>query len=290
VRLIFSRKGFDSSAGGVASPILPSGQLLSLPIPEPASEDGRGRPYGKIQSGQLEVGSIVASLTKGQLGPESLAHLDPDLEAASMPRQLGWRPTFGQTGAAESHLRNQGVGSGDLFLFFGWFREVEKSAGLLRYRPGSPDRHLLFGWLQVGDRLPAGEGEKLPPWVASHPHAVAPYNRNDSLYVAADAVELGERRLRVPGGGIFRHYHPRLCLTAEGASRSVWSLPPWFYPEKHESSLSYHRSPERWSTAAGQTLLQTVGRGQEFVLDCRHYPQAPDWIEELLLTCAQVLD
>jgi hypothetical protein len=34
MRIIFSRKGFDSSSGGVPSPIFPDGRMLSLPIPD----------------------------------------------------------------------------------------------------------------------------------------------------------------------------------------------------------------------------------------------------------------
>ena len=33
MKIILSRKGFDSSNGGIPSPILPDGTLLSLPIP-----------------------------------------------------------------------------------------------------------------------------------------------------------------------------------------------------------------------------------------------------------------
>ena len=32
MKLILSRKGFDSTAGGVASPIFPGGEMYSLPI------------------------------------------------------------------------------------------------------------------------------------------------------------------------------------------------------------------------------------------------------------------
>lgn len=38
------------------------------------------------------------------------------------------RCAFGQTGAAQSHLANNGVGIGDLFLFFGLFSESDGSA------------------------------------------------------------------------------------------------------------------------------------------------------------------
>ena len=33
MKVILSRKGFDSKAGGVPNPILPDGTLLSFPIP-----------------------------------------------------------------------------------------------------------------------------------------------------------------------------------------------------------------------------------------------------------------
>lgn len=33
MKIILSRKGFDSSNGGIPSPILPDGTLLSIPIP-----------------------------------------------------------------------------------------------------------------------------------------------------------------------------------------------------------------------------------------------------------------
>jgi len=54
------------------------------------------------------------------------AHLDPDLDAASRRREPGWRPLLGQHGAAQSHLCNESVGPGDLFLFFGLFRRTEQ--------------------------------------------------------------------------------------------------------------------------------------------------------------------
>ena len=38
MKIILSRKGFDSSAGGYASPILDGKRLISLPIPENMSE------------------------------------------------------------------------------------------------------------------------------------------------------------------------------------------------------------------------------------------------------------
>ena len=37
MKIILSRKGFDAEAGGFASPILPDGTMVSLPIPDDSS-------------------------------------------------------------------------------------------------------------------------------------------------------------------------------------------------------------------------------------------------------------
>ena len=38
MKIIISRKGFDSISGGVPSPIFPDGKILSLPIPDKNSK------------------------------------------------------------------------------------------------------------------------------------------------------------------------------------------------------------------------------------------------------------
>jgi len=93
------------------------------------------------------LGKVVHDLTRGRITPEMPAHLDPDLNAQSIPRLAGWKPLFGQAGAAERHLQNQGVGEGDVFLFYGWFRRVEARSGVYHYVQGEPDLHVIYGWL-----------------------------------------------------------------------------------------------------------------------------------------------
>jgi hypothetical protein len=78
MKIIISRKGFDSSVGGGASPIFPSGELCSLPIPE--SLPGRhSKRYKDIRRGGQLLGDIVNDLTEGAIKPVAFAHLDPDL-------------------------------------------------------------------------------------------------------------------------------------------------------------------------------------------------------------------
>lgn len=126
MKIILSRKGFDKANGGVPSPIFPDGTALSLPIPYRRSPTA----FNDVRWRDTSLGSTVKDLTKGGVTGRQRCHLDPDLYADALPRLPGWRPAFGQVENAQSHLQNQGVGPGDLFLFFGWFRSVERVYGI----------------------------------------------------------------------------------------------------------------------------------------------------------------
>jgi hypothetical protein len=282
VKIILSRKGFDSAAGKVASPILPNGQLCSLPIPG----SGESKPpirYAGITGGDTPLGTLVSDLTRGRITPDAEAHLDPDLRYSSIPREPGWRPIFGQDGAAESHLQRQGVGAGDVFVFFGWFRQTEPAEGRYRYAKDAPDCHYIFGWLQVERRIPVSNRRELPAWSLYHPHCSREqHSKLDSLYVSTDRLQLPGLDDHLPGGGVFTMSDDRLRLTCPGSLRSTWQLPAWFYPQEGLPRLSYHTNANRWTLQGGHTLLATVGRGQEFVLDCDRYPEAPDWLAGIL--------
>ena len=107
MKIVLSRKGFDSGTGQVASPILPSGELCSLPIPEPMP-CSRSKRYTEIMMGNHSLGAVVSDLTRGKIKPDTAAHLDPDLSFGSIPRLENWKPLFGQAGAAERHLHAPG--------------------------------------------------------------------------------------------------------------------------------------------------------------------------------------
>lgn len=289
MRLVFSRKGFDSSArrpgrpdasGGVPSPIFPDGSLVSLPIPSPRDR----RTYGELVYRGRPLAPVVEALTGGRVGAGDGLHLDPDLRADAVPRPAGWRPAYGQNGAAQAHLDNQGVGAGDLFLFFGWFRAVAETAEGLAYVRGEPDLHVIFGWLQVGEvHRPTRQRGTTPAWAAGHPHVVGADVRedNNALYVAAPRLSLPGLDGAWPGGGVFGRVSPGLILTAPGRSRSIWRLPGWFHPAGRASALSCHARAGAWTAAGEHVLLRSSGRGQEFVLDCGDYPEAGAWVAGL---------
>lgn len=275
MRLIFSRKGFDSASGGCPSPILPDGSMIALPIPDRLSPIG----YDELTWCGRNLGEVVERLTRGRLQRRGLkAHLDPDLRPEHLPRPSGWRPLFGQHAAAQGHLANRGVEVGDLFVFWGSFREVDDALAW----SGLP-QHVIWGWMRVGavvkvDAVRGGGGER---WIAQtrHPHLAMPADPTNTLYVAAEGLGFGSD---LPGSGVFERFAPSHRLTAPESSRpSLWSLLRWMLPEGRPA-LSYHDAPHRWEPCGERVLLQTVGRGQEFVLDTAQYPEAIGWVERLV--------
>ena len=167
MRLILSRKGFDSSSGGCPSPILPDGTMLSLPIPDRSSRIA----YREIEQQGVNIGQLVVDLTGDPRRLRHFAHLDPDLDRDTWPRADGWRPLLGQTGAAQGHLRKQSVRAGDLFLFFGLFRRVERTRSGWRFVRQAVAKHVLWGWLQIGEIHTVDElASDAMPWARYHPH------------------------------------------------------------------------------------------------------------------------
>jgi hypothetical protein len=126
------------------------------------------------------------------------------------------------------------------------------------------------------------------PWIVDHPHLRSPEHYTDprnTLYVARLSSSYADGRHY--GGGRFRSYSPELQLTRAGSSRSLWSLPAWFMPNDGRPPLSYHGSPSRWQQDGSRLTLQTVAKGQEFVLDTSAYPEATDWIRSVIRSGVQ---
>jgi hypothetical protein len=244
MKVILSRKGFDSSAGGHPSPILPDGAMLSLPIPssrDSLSYDEIAAPGGRSFSNVLtELGG------KAKVGKKG-AHLDPDLVRGARPRRKGWRPSLGQIGSASGHLRNQRVEPGDLFLFYGWFLPTDVILGKLRFRSSADSFHAIFGYLQVGEIIRTAEGDGVPNWLSDHPHASEhrARKRTNVFYVAAPRLSWDAA---MPGAGTFR-LRSELVLSKQGMSRFK------------DAEISYH-TKEAWRDG----YFKSYPRAQEYVI------------------------
>jgi hypothetical protein len=167
MRVIFSRKGFDSAAGKAPSPII-EGEPISLPIPTARRSETTYRHAG--------LGQIVEEMTKGRIGAGDLCHEDPMFSNG--------RWAFGQTGAAQSHLERNGVGVGDVFIFFGLFAS----------RDGRDRHHRIFGYLEVDEvrRLGGRPSKSDNPkgFLRRHPHTIGEWNENNTRFTSA----LGPKR------------------------------------------------------------------------------------------------
>ncbi len=273
MRVILSRKGFDTASGGCASPVL-NGVPVTLPIPVLDRSVVR---YGDLMD---PLGALVNDVSRGRWTEASLCHLDPDLRSQTLHRTRppGWRGTLGQVGAAQGHLSNQGVCEGDLFLFFGLFRVAKQDASKQWCFHG-PARHLIFGWLQVDEVLALGsdgrEVLRTHPWLEQHPHACAGYAKNNTIYVARERLDLVGLDGAVPGCGWFTNAIP---LTAPDATRvSDWRVPDWLDITQGGVGMTYHPAP-RWE---GRGRLRAVGRGQEFVANITGRKDATEWLSGL---------
>lgn len=280
-RIVLSRKGFDSSYGGMPSPILPDGRLLPLPIP--ARHDRFT--MGDLETGDVDIAGLLHDLSRGRHASSTTIHLDPDLNRREDLRLPGWRPSLGQTGGAQSHLASLGVGPGDVFLFFGWFRQVERHRQRWRFVRSAPHLHVLFGWLEVGESLAvvANRESSLArhPWIANHPHVANPDHYEDprnTLYIAPDHSRFPGKPF---GGGLFAKFHRNLQLTSPGRSRTHWTLPGWFFPDGR-TPLSHHGDMARWERPVDHCTLRSVAKGQEFVLCADEYVEADAWLKELV--------
>lgn len=279
MKLILSRKGFDSASGGTPSPYFADGSLFSIPIPDHRINTS----YQAMGHPRWNVGDMVEQLTRHKVTREHGAHIDPDLIAGNLPRTGQWRPLFGQYGAAQAHLRNQGVGPGDVFLFFGLFRRVNVEKGCFSWCQQTKPFHAIWGYMQIEEVI-ALEGKTVPKrtWFGYHPHCQfeAPQN---TLYTGSQQLTLTGHKSHLPGAGVLPHLLDDTRLTQPNATQVThWQLPKWIYPSGTKKPLSYHGDLSRWSQNATHTLLTAVARGQEFVLDCTHYPESIGWIDQIL--------
>jgi hypothetical protein len=266
MKVILSRKGFDSEYGGQSSPILPDGTLLSLPIPQ--SDDIVK--FTELFYGQKSYYEIIKELNAKnvQINTSTKAHLDPDIRhGCYRHRQENWKPIFGQSGAAQGHLRNQNVSENDIFLFFGSFKQTELINGKLRYKLGSSDLHIIYGYLQV-DKI-FSFGDTFPDYAKSHSH-YAPIHKNlasNCIYVAKENLNFNPN---LKGADTLK-YSKKLILTKNGMTKSKWQLPEFF----KELSISYHTQ-----NSFVDNYFKSAGKGQEFVIqpDIR----LTDWVKEIL--------
>lgn len=237
MKIVLSRKGFDTTAGGVPSPIR-GGVPLSLPIP--------ARDRSVTCYADLGLGETVETLTRGKLGRDALCHDDPMFADGQC-----W---FGQSGAAQGHLRKHGVGVGDHFVFFGLFADRETGER----------HHRIFAQMQVarcGSPEVLRDDPEFPAPPRPHPHMIGEWSANNTIWHGPAICA--------------RSAHPDLRLTVAGGPLNLWSVPDWL----RGRGLSYHERPERWLRG---NRLDSARRGQEFVCDAGRARRPREWLARVI--------
>lgn len=270
MKVVLSRKGFDSSAGGFPSPhLLDSGRLISFPIPEDENVN-TGVYYSDLRVNQdYSYLDLMEQLGIKKYSNGTSVHLDPDINFSVLQRNHhSWKGLFGQSSAAQAHLANKKIKAGDLFLFFGWFKDVVKTASGYRYVNGT-HRHIIWGYMQVGEIEIIEKWGKYDSWKLPHPHYLFRDRDMNTAYIAATSLSFDNS---IQGFGTFK-YDESLVLTQTGQrKRSVWKLPSFFYPSRG-TKMSYHKNicsksgKTIWELSDNYCTLQSVGRGQEFVIE-----------------------
>jgi hypothetical protein len=268
-KLILSKKGFDSAYGKGPSPILRDGRMIPFPIPEPRSGVSAAT-YGSIcHDGQSYVDLL--SRFGYTVSANAPAHLDPDLISESRTRRNGWRGMLGQVDQAESHLLNEGVGPGSVFLFWGWFERESLSGSF----PRDEGFSAIFGYLEVDYVVRVGI-DNIPSYAPYHPHFSSGYPRQrNRVYVARQRLSWNPSK---PGWGVF-NYDKSLRLSVKGKKRRNWRLPGCFHPDSG-CVLTYNTDPDKWGKPGKKTTVQVPARGQEYV--CRLSGDIETWVHEII--------
>lgn len=269
MKVILSRKGMDSAAGGIASPILPDGTLLSLPIPDNMSGKSYSDLYYKGQSFQ----EIIRQLSpRFNFDKKPTCHLDPDIydDIEGKCNTDKWKPAFGQQGIPAAHLDKLRVDIGDIFLFYGMFRETEGQANeTIHFVRNAPIRHIIYGYMEVGEILREEQDIKHYDW---HPHSATDNRPHNRLYLPSSY-------------GTFQ-YEDSLVLTKQGQNRrQLWSLPAFF--AKKDISVSWQGKKNRPILKGEYAELNSACRGQEFVVTASTAESEhllSDWVHHLIQT------
>ncbi len=261
--LILSRKGFDATAGGRASPIFENGDIFSVPIPQKRQSPSR---YRDLRFNDLSGKEILNLIGAQSISYKDFCHNDPMLSEKN--------GIFGQAGGAQGELDNCGIEKGDLFLFFGWFKQ---------YCQRGPNLHHLFGWLQV-ENIIKGNFEILnflSKNGISHPHGTKDVGqfKNNTIYIASRNITFSDSVKDLRGHGRFKKTAKNLILTENGKSRSRWRFTKKYFSD----TKSLFRNRLKWKDEKN-CLVNCIGIGQEFILNAHDNPSIVDWASSILNT------
>lgn len=270
MKVILSKKGLDSGCSNW--PIFLKNNTKEMPF-IPIPEMNGMHTYGVLNEASCEKLYFHKSHNAILVDENVTCHLDPQLEDY-FGYGKNFRATFGQSGRAQSHLNNCGVGVGDLFLFYGWYYNENTKK----------DENIIFGYMQIGeiltfdnevnvylnghkeDRVKIENNHK---YLKKQPHWVRLKNKsgiynNDVIYIAQENCF-----------GFF-DYDKKLILTdKESNCKTEWFI------EGLKTITELRPMRRNVALKAGKGRL-VKGYCQELVFDCEEYPEVLNWVNGLI--------
>jgi hypothetical protein len=276
MKVILSRKGFDSENGGIPSAIMPNGDVVSFPIPSQNTSTFSDLRYGKSSYKNI-LDDLSVKFGYNEY-PLSNCHIDPDLDKSRWRRPPHrWKPAFGPSCDVWHYLAETvGLGENDIFLFFGTFHFIEKNTfGKYEFSKGTGDfyhdydLHLIWGYMQVGSIIL--DPEKTKKEYRWHPHA-----GGDILITPRKNLSFAPDK---PGYGLLP-FSPARVLTSKGKSKAYWKYNKVYSPENIIVAKG------RKNSSRDPDCIYYSGIWQE--LGLKEGKRAENWSKRMILESAHV--
>lgn len=275
MKIILSRKGVDSGNSKISNLVIEDKdkkQFIIIPIP---SEQDKFS-YKKIHFSQDYDFDVITKeyIKSNDIKLKVKCHIDPNL--CNYRKEKVFRGSIGQVGSSQTHLKNEGVSIGDIFIFFGRFTPMLLDKGEMKRI--EQDKHIIFGYMQIGEIIYPNlmnfkqrkEYKRKYPWLINHPH----WNKrkykgqdNNCIYIAKEKCDFDNS---LCGYGLF-NYSDGLILTKSGEPPSHWDLSNETLKEK----LTYHSAEN-----IKEDYFQSASRGQEFVFE--ESEKVKQWAKNLI--------
>lgn len=292
MKVILSRKGFDSSWGGFPSIILPKEmgrKMISFPIPVTSPEIGiKAEDIYYVEAGKTLkdfFNELPIEQEKKYINNKTGFHVDPEVQNIKIDNQKSFIErgygTLGQCSAAAGHLANNGISAGGIsekdpaiFLFFGWFCKTEIENDKIKYigNPLVDGFHAIWGYLIAVEAIEILDISKHPE-LKEHLHY---RNKNHKEYKKGDknTIFIGNKF------GTF-NYSDNLRLTyfddkKTKNRRTIWAIPSFI------SEMTYNNKRiKEGKTKGNKLIIDAASRGQEFVITKADEEEMKKWLDNL---------
>lgn len=274
MRVILSRKGFEPTHGGIPSPIMPDGTLLLLPKPD---EDG-AESYYDFSYEDMTYYDIACSLSEELREPlkNYRCHSECYITPEHHIHPSSWYPAYLRYGAMQTHLSHQRVSVGDIFLFYGCFRQTEYDANhKLHFVSNAPEQTIIFSYFQIGaiikDYSFISKQFKWP----FHIRANTDHNQHYTIYLPTKKLSYNNQQ---PGFATLS-YSPKLILTKPGYQYNHWCLPDFLCVP--DVTISYHNNRNN-GFLMGKGYFKTSSISDEFVIHGTY--DLKNWVHSMINT------